>query len=183
MINMKLLLLLLISLSCGYAQAAIYKWTLPDGTVVFSDQPHPDAEEIDVPKAQTFTPPPGPVSTEPPIIPKQESAVGYISVAITTPANDATIRENSGKVEVHVACEPPLQAQEGHTIVIRIDGHTIGNPATTQQYVLDNIDRGTHILQASILDASGKTLIESETVTFHLQRFSTLLKQNPAVGG
>lgn len=180
---MKLLLLLLISLSCGYAQAAIYKWTLPDGTVVFSDQPHPDAEEIDVPKAQTFTPPPRPTNTEPPITPKPESVAGYTNIAITAPVNDATIRENSGKVEIHVASAPPLQTQAGHKILIRIDGKSIGDPSTTQQFVLDNIDRGTHTLQTSILDASGKTLIESETVTFHLQRFSTLLKQNPAVGG
>ena len=97
---------------------------------------------------------------------------------ITTPDNDATIRENSGKVEINVATEPPLQSQAGHKILVKIDGKAIGDPSTAQHYVLDNIDRGTHSLQASVLDASGNTLMESSTVTFHLKRISILLKNN-----
>jgi len=179
---MRLLLFLLLCLLNGYTHAAIYKSVLPDGTVIFTDQPELGAEKIDVPNLQTYPPPSVSTAIDPQISPPQEAAVIYTSLIITSPANDATIRENSGKVEIHVATEPPLQAQAGHKILVKMDGQAIGEPATTQQYVLDNVDRGTHSLQASILDASGNTLVESETVIFHLKRISILFQKNPANG-
>ena len=175
---MRLLLFLLFGLMCAYAQADVYKQELPDGTVIFSDQPGPDAEKIEIPKLQTFPPPPQPVFIEPEIKPGKKSAIGYNKITITAPANEATIRENSGKVEINVAIEPSLQTQAGHKVLVTMDGKAIGDPATTLQYTLDNVDRGTHTLQASILDASGTPLMTSATVTFYLKRHSILFKNN-----
>jgi hypothetical protein len=180
---MRLYLFLSLSLLCGYTQAAIYKWESPDGTVIFSDQPHPDAEKIATPKAQTYTPPSKPEFITPEISSPKESAVNYTNVMISAPANDATIRENTGRVEIKVSIEPPLQTQAGHKILLKMDGRIIGGPTTEQQYILDNVDRGTHILQASIVDASGNTLINSTSITFHLKRTSILLRNKPADGG
>jgi len=180
---MRLFLILILSLSCGLAQAAIYKRVLPDGSVVFSDQPGPDAEKIETPKAQTFTPPPKSTIIAPQTSPDKKASAPYARLTITTPAHDETIRDNTGNVTINVGIEPPLQTQAAHKILIRLDGKAIGNPATTQQLTLENVDRGTHTIQASVLDASGSTLLDSGTVTFHLKRESTLLKQKPPGGG
>lgn len=173
--DMRRLLFLLFALMCACAQAAVYKKELPDGSVIFSDQPSPDSEEIEVPELQTFPPPPQPAFFEPETKPAKETAISYSQVVITTPANEATIRENSGKVEIKVTIEPPLQTQAGHKVLVTLDGKAIGDPATTLQYTLDNVDRGAHTLQASVLDASGTTLMTSATVTFYLKRHSILL--------
>ena len=41
--------------------AQIYKWVDSDGNVNFSDKPHPGAEEIPLPKVQTYSSPQIPV--------------------------------------------------------------------------------------------------------------------------
>jgi Domain of unknown function (DUF4124) len=173
---MRLSLFLVLCLLCGYSQAAIYKWKLPDGTVVFSDQPNPGAEEVELPKLQTYTPPPSPAFTSEVATPTQ-NAPAYTTLMITTPGNDEAIRENSGKIEINIAVEPPLQI--GDKILVKMDGQAIGDPSSSQHYILDNVDRGTHTLQATVLDADGNSLIDSEAVTFHLQRVSILFKNRP----
>ncbi len=178
---MRLLLTLLIGLLCLSAQAAIYKKVLPDGTVIYSDQPESGGKEIELPEIQTI-PPPKPNFTEPPSPSTDkttEPAANYTSLAITSPGNDETIRANDGKVVVRISTEPPLQTQQGHKILVQMDGKTVGGPAAQQQYVLENVDRGTHTLQASIQDKGGDTLLQSASVTFHIKRHSILFKDFP----
>lgn len=180
---MKLFLILMLSLSCGLAQAAVYKRVLPDGSVIFSDQPGPDAEEIETPKPQTFTPPPTSTIIAPQTNSDKKPSAPYASLTITTPVHDETIRDNTGNVSVSVSIEPPLQTQAAHKILIKLDGQVVGRPSTTQQLTLENVDRGTHTVQASVLNATGNTLLDSESVTFHMKRESTLLKKKPPGGG
>ena len=178
---MRLVLTLLIGLLCLSAQAAIYKKVLPDGTVIYTDQPESGGKEIELPEIQTI-PPPKPIFTEPPSPSTDNStepATNYTSLTITSPGNDETIRANDGKVVVKIKTEPPLQTQQGHKILIKMDGNAVGGPATQQQYVLENVDRGTHTLQASIQNKDGDTLLQSPSVTFHIKRHSILFKDFP----
>ncbi len=48
-------LFFLLTLIVAMPATSAYKWTAPDGTVVFSDSPpHPDAEEIKLPLTPTI---------------------------------------------------------------------------------------------------------------------------------
>jgi hypothetical protein len=180
---MRSTLFFLLVLLCVSAQAAVYKKELPDGTVVYTDQPESGGKEITLPEIQTIQPPPKSVFSE--AIPPQknkpvESTTSYTMLKITSPADEETLRENAGNITVNVTMDPPLQTQAGHKILVEMDGKPIADPGTSLQYVLDNVDRGTHSLQASILDAAGNTLFQSPSITFYLKRHSILFQNLPA---
>lgn len=180
---MRCTLFFLLGLLCVSAQAAVYKKELPDGTVVYTDQPESGGKEITLPEIQTIQPPPKSVFSE--TVPTQkkkpvESTASYTMLKITSPANEETLRENAGDITVDVTMNPPLQTQAGHKILVEMDGKPIADPGTSLQFVLKNVDRGTHSLQASILDAAGNTLIQSPNITFYLKRHSILFKNFPA---
>lgn len=162
-------LLLLVTLPAG----AAYKWTKPDGTVVFSDEPpHPDAEEIKLKLTPTVP------AEKIPLPPPKKSAPGpaatrYTRLTITTPEDDTTVFDNEGNVTVTITSEPALNSDQEHKVVIELDGETT-EPATDYEVTLAQVDRGTHTIRAHILDAAGKTVISSDSVTFHLKRFSRL---------
>ena len=52
---MRTLLFTLISLACSLALAAtVYKWVDENGVVHYSDQPHPNAQKVQLKAAQTY---------------------------------------------------------------------------------------------------------------------------------
>ncbi len=169
------------------AHAQIYKRVLPDGTVVFSDTPSPDAEEVKIRKLDTYaTPLPKPKS--PPSASQaarntasapagKTKAFAYTRLAITSPKNDEAIRANNGELPIKLSIEPGLNTDLGHTIVIFLDGQQASDPFTGPAITLSNVDRGTHTLSAKILDGKGNVVKESPPVTFHLLRHSILFKR------
>ncbi len=170
---MHLRLLLALLFFFAVPASAAYKWTMPDGSVIFSDQPpHPDAEKVTLPKTQTFTAPPIPktipqkqLETKTPTVP------AYSNLQISLPADDQTIHDNTGNITVTVVVEPELNTKHGDQITIALDGVTTVT-TTSMSAVLTNIDRGSHTLRTHIIDKEGTTLISSEERTFHLRRVS-----------
>jgi hypothetical protein len=155
--------------------AEVYKWADSEGNIVYSDRPHPGAEELKNLEVQTYPAPKLP-SSAPELKPKPFP--GYDKVEITSPANDEAIRENTGNVSVSVNLMPDLQTGLGHKLMLLIDGKKV-TEGTATQFQLTNLDRGSHSLQATVIDPSGKEVASSAPSTFHLQRVSTL---NPASG-
>jgi len=152
---------------------AAYKWLAPDGSVSFSDSPpHPDAEQVTLPSAQTFAPPPI-APQKPDTKPDPEKNVAlYNSITIIQPAHDASIRDNPGNISITVSASPKLRIKRGHKITIELDGAVM--VTTTSGFAtLANIDRGTHTLRATIVDGDGTALISSAVSTFHLHRASS----------
>jgi len=173
-----LLLLVVLGQPANQAQAAIYKQVLPDGSVIFSDQQETGATEIEIPPAQGYQAPRLQPDTRPGRIEHHQPQPGkrYRIFRITAPEDDAAIRQNAGNVAVNIALQPGLNQRAGHRIVLTLDNKLIQSPTATTHILLKNVDRGTHKLQALIEDAQGKTLMRSPIVTFHLFRFSRLLK-------
>jgi len=172
---MHLRLLLILAFLFAVPAMAAYKWTMPDGSVIFSDQPpHPDAEKITLPPAQTFSAPPIPKQAAD-IKPDSEvrDSTTYSSLQIAQPVNDETIRDNSGNIAISVSSEPSLLIKKGHQITILLDGVAISTSTSTQT-VLPNIDRGSHTLRATIIDKEGTALITSNESIFYLHRVSVL---------
>ena len=164
------ILCLLLVVAVGTAQAKIYKWVLPDGSVVYSDRPQEEgAREVELPPIQTFSPPPTPRDageTE-----SKEPEKTYDSVKVVSPQNDEAVRDNGGTVSVQIDLTPPLHP--GHTVEILLDGKPIGKGRGTTATVT-NVDRGTHSVSAVVKDADGKTVASAPGVTFHLKRVSRL---------
>lgn len=158
------------------ADTEIYRWTDRDGSVHYSDQPGPGAEKITVREVPTIAAPPLPEAAASPA----NGAFRYQALSISDPPNNGTIRDNSGAVNVTVNVVPPLRADLGHVVRVSLAGQTQDGTATA--YAFANIDRGTHTVQASVVDRRGNTLMSSSS-SFTLHRISKLLPGNRQAGG
>ncbi|HEB81007.1 MAG TPA: DUF4124 domain-containing protein [Chromatiales bacterium] len=161
--------------------ATVYRWVEPDGTVVFSDQPHRGARKVIIPPANVYEP--GKLPNPPmPAASTTQDAVLYRILRISMPAPDATVRRNNGDVTVQMEVKPPLRTDRGQAIALVLDGKRLAKRYRAPQAVLRNVDRGTHTLQAQIVNGAGKVLISSPSVTFHLMRYSRLSAPAPNSG-
>jgi len=176
----RILLFTLIVLSPWIAYGEIYKRVNPDGTVVFSDEPTQDAELINVKPIQTIPFPKVKTTPSQPQASQQDkNSSKYISVTITQPLHDEAIRKNNGVINVSIAVKPKLNNAVGHLIYLTLDGKDIAKPTSSTTFTLNNVDRGSHTLVATIRDKNGKIILQSAPVTFHLQRYSALNKKHP----
>ena len=177
-----LALLLAAIFLCSQAQAKdgeIFRGRAADGSVIFSDQPLPGADSIQVKTTQTIpaleSKPSETASAEE--NGKVDQASGYKQLAIVSPANDEAIRDNSGTVTVTYVSTPPLNEKKGHSLRILLDGKSVPVPPGKMGVSLNNVDRGNHELTGEITSYDGEVLIQSEKTTFHLRRFSNLFKK------
>jgi hypothetical protein len=165
---------LLLCLSLGSAQAEVYKSVNERGEVIYSDRPGKDAERLRMPDLPTYTPQPLRSYTRSTDPERSEPPAGYDRFIISSPANDATIRNNVGNLEVTTLLQPALMVPREHTVQFYLDGVAQGVASDALTLSLENIDRGTHRLSASVLDADGKVLITTAPVTVHIKRASKL---------
>lgn len=172
--NVKHIVLLLSVFTLFSAHAEIYRWVDDGGKVVYSDKPRAGAQRVKLHGMATYKS--KSVSAYTPANssakkPKKVKAIkGYKSFRIVSPANDAAIRENAGNVSIVMSSSPALK--KGHRTVISLDGKKV--QTTGLSYTFRGVDRGTHVLSASIVNAGGKKLIESSPVRFHLLRYSII---------
>ncbi len=104
----------------------------------------------------------------------QQASPALPAITITAPANEGTVHSNTGEVSVAVTVAPRLEP--GQTIVITLDDREVARGAR-RRVRLSGVDRGTHLLQARLLDAQGNVLAESDAVTFHLWHASRLFPE------
>ncbi len=173
---LNIIVLLLLPLSVSAAQA--YKIVRPDGTVEFTDQPVKNSEEINLPNAQGYQSSNGkPQEQSPTTTTKKQNESGeYLQFAIASPAAEETIPNSGGVVSVSVNVAPALQ--KGHQVVITLDGSEKARGESTS-FTLTDVERGAHLLGASILDASGAVLRQANPVTFYVFQQSILNPNNP----
>ena len=165
LIKASLSLILLASAPHSFAgDTTVYKRTMPDGSVSYSDQADNRAEKINVQPIPTVPA----LKVETPIDSKPEEALKppYDLVRFTNPAHDSAFWSGNGSVNVQLEIKPALKSS--HRIVFSMDGQ---NVATTQATAITMplVDRGTHTLRADIVDAQG-TRITSASSTFTIHR-------------
>ena len=158
-------------LACaGPAAADIYRYVDEDGNVIYSDQPHPDAEKIPVPEVQTYSAPAFSEPPPPPAAKPEAPRIVYLTFGIVSPADDQAVRSNNGSLNVEVLLEPALD--KSHQLQLLLDEKPRGEPGTATSWSLENVTRGTHTLLAEIIDDTGAVVNRTEPVTFHLLRVS-----------
>jgi hypothetical protein len=174
---MRAILFTLMSLACTATMAAsIYKWVDEDGIVHYSDQPHENAEKVQLKAAQTYSAPktsPGPADAAKPARP----AAVYTGCSVSMPTDDQVFIDTP-EITAGVTVQPTIRP--GDQVIVTMDGQRIpGVPAEGGQFTISPIDRGTHSLQMEVQDVKGKTLCQSTAVTFHVRQPSVLAPQNP----
>lgn len=167
----KLVLLVFLLISYG-ANSQIFKWVDGQGNIHFSDTPHPGAVAIDIPTAQSYSPP----TPRPPVQPenptthdKQEKvAAEYTRLEIVQPHNGATVRNNQGAATILVVAEPRLAPK--NKLQLFLDGTPIGKPQSGPSFELEGIYKGAHNFTVEIIDNQGKVLKTSDSITVYFQR-------------
>lgn len=148
--------------------AEIYKRIDERGNIIFTDKPSGVAKAIDIRKPNSL---PTPTKKSSPINqeePKKEEAPAPYTIAVASPANDAIIPLGPGNFSVNVTVSPPLNSK--HSIQLLLDGQPYGSVQNSTHFALTNIYRGSHQIAASIVDATNKTVEQSESITVHVFR-------------
>ena len=147
----------------------IYTWIDERGNKIYSDVPREGAEVMEIKKGTDYTPPDNSLPDWSNMKPKVvlNEAAGYSHFVIVSPANDATVRNNNGNIQVALDIRPKLR--KGDKVKLEIDGRAVESSGSSI-ISLTNIDRGTHTLVASIVGANGKVITTTPAVTIHLHR-------------
>lgn len=159
---------LVTGLVSALAGQTIYRVVGPDGQVSYTDTPpgQGQVEVVELPEAnvqRAFEVPQGVMAGE-------AADRTYLRVEISHPDQDTTILPDQFSVLVQLDIEPALHA--GHQIQFFLDGAPQGAPATEPMITLGDLERGTHSVQAQILDEEGVMVAQSNPVAFHVRRHS-----------
>lgn len=174
---MRIALFTLMWLACTVAiSATVYRWVDENGVTHYSDQPHENAQKVQVAAPQTFQAP------RPPRVPAQSAqqakpASPAYQCQVVAPANDDTF-PNAQAVTTSVQVAPALQ--NGDQVFLLMDGARVpAFPTQGGSFTISPIDRGQHTLQAVVQDASGRLLCQSPNVSFTVLQPSVLNPANP----
>ena len=155
----------------------VYKTRDAAGNVIYSDEPSPEAETIQIQEAQTV-----PADDVPPFEykPPAPSTNNYTKLAIVSPASDEALRPEDDSVRVAARVEPQFRGQD--TFVLILDGkeHSSGK---SPSFLLNGLERGSHTASVKIRDPKGAELISSDPVTFHILKTSVPPKKAAPLPG
>lgn len=166
---MQRMFLFLLVLVCTTVSAQVYKRIGADGKVYFSDQPGADARQVDIAPAQAVSLPPVPGQTGA-AQPQNDAGVSYTEFTIVSPSSDQGVRANDGNVTVSLSLQPELMP--GHTVMLNVDGEDGEQMKSSggMSIELNNLSRGRHSVDATVVDAEGNALIQAGPVSFNVLR-------------
>jgi hypothetical protein len=151
----------------------VYKWVDAQGVVHYSDQPHPNAQKLEVRGAQTFSALPAPSSAAAAPEQTQPSGPAYDSCSIAQPA-DQQMLMNVYNATAVVQTSPALRP--GDQVHLFVDGKQIQGSSTSFTFP---VFRGQHSVQAVIEDSAGQIVCETSSVTFFVHQPSVQNPQSP----
>ena len=168
--TIKTLPLFLILITASFnASTQIYKSIDKHGNAVFTDKPSTTrpSEPVTL-KPVTSLPSPPNLSSSNHSAPesKEHDKPGYNVFSVSTPANNSTVR-NNGNFTIKVSVQPNLI--KGHRVRFFIDGQAVAGPQRALSHKVENMNRGTHLIRAEVLNHSGKVIQTTES-TVHVQR-------------
>jgi hypothetical protein len=164
-----LLVLLLLVASAAVAKEEVYKWVDENGVVHYTDKPPSDnAAPAKLPPLQTYKGGSAPDLRKFDKGPQDgKPYAGLTQVQVVTPSHDETFRGGERTVPIAVVVTPSLR--EGQQLIYVVDGKPQSLPTTDTSYALTNVDRGSHSVAVTVVDATGRELGRSGTVTFHMK--------------
>jgi hypothetical protein len=173
--------LLLGSLLCAHAfgQQA-YRWTDANGQVHYSDRPTPGATEVRLRGAQGYSAPTqsaADAASQTEELPGEEPVQAYTRFNVLRPSQQETLWNTGSVLDVEVDLQPELQP--GHHLGAYLDENLIDVRAISNEFQLTDVFRGSHTLQAVVLDATGREILRSLPVLFMIQQTTILNPNNP----
>lgn len=167
----KWLILLSALLGTTASGAPAWTWVDANGTVHFSDRPMPGARQVELSAAQGF----GSQVPAGQVLRAAAAPAGqtgpYQVLDIVSPAEQETLWNIGGMLNVQVRIQPQLQP--GHRYDVVFDGQRRNVNATSPRVTLPDVFRGTHTLQLVVIDSAGGELMRSASRTVFVQQTST----------
>ncbi len=159
------------------SKVQMWMWKDANGVVHYSDVPGPGAVRVDinVSKGQPGAAPPTASESQgegrgegrgegAPLV----AATTYSSLEIVQPANGTSFFEADAVVDVQIASDPALGADD--SVYLYLDGERVGSSGDAMGYSLPNMARGQHTLSAAIVDSGGTEKIRSQPVVFYMKQ-------------
>lgn len=151
----------------------LYKVVDADGNIVYTDQPLPNAEAVNVTNTNTM---PAMQST---VMAKSPAATAAnFKVNIVSPSHQQTVRNNSGDVNIQVSIDKGSSKVSFNGLLqLFLDGK-LHHQQTNLLFSLKGIDRGEHKIIVKLVNNSGKVIASSPESIFYLHRASVLTRAN-----
>ncbi len=157
------------------ANSEIYRVVEKDGSVVYTDDPAPDAnaEAVELKPIQIVPPmtPAKPRST----VKREPVTLNYAELIITTPEEKENLR-NPTEITVKTNISPKLV--NGHLIRLMQNGREVGL-SKDGTFIIKEPYRGEHTLTAQVIDQRKKVLLTSAPRTIYVYRHSALFNPQP----
>ncbi len=168
-----MLLLLLVTTHATQAEDT-YQWKTANGTTAFSDKPLSNtATKIKIPSPTLVT---LPHTTSKEITTTNEQiSEAYQSIRMITPETGTYFSVPPTSLLLSAEVIPNLQV--GDQMIFTQDGAAFPVQNGTS-YTVTNLERGTHIYQAHIINAAGKIMMSSDTVTIEIHQ-PTITQSSP----
>ncbi len=159
-------LAVILSFPVSATSTKIYVWRNADGVLVYSDTPKPGAEEVEVKESNTLS-----SSIDTSILDLNPQVIEEkYQVEINQPADNSTIRDNTGSVYVSGRIKPIFK--QGYKIKLLVDNQPYDKPQPHAMFILRDIDRGEHQLKMNLINDKGKVIASSKPITFYMHRSS-----------
>ncbi|GEM_PF-1832013 len=143
----------------------VYKKTMPDGSVAYSDQPSQSAKSMEVAPIPTIPA----IETNRSFERQTSEKTGdqtYETLAVSSPENKSAFYSGDGSMNISVSLSPKLKPS--HLMQFILDGAVVATQKSTA-LSLSRVDRGTHSLQINIINSAGK-IVQSTQSSFTIHR-------------
>lgn len=158
--------------------AKIYRSVDKNGNVIFSDQPPGDggaSEEVHLRTPNAVPMEKVKLPQADPQVAEKEQFQEYLSLVITSPEPESTIRNPQEPVPVVVDLRPSLQGEDRLVL--------FDNGEAQPGMELNTVIRGTHSLVVKVVSADDEVLISSEPVQVYVHRSTVQNFQNKPGNG
>jgi hypothetical protein len=162
-----LLLTITLAALTATANATIYRWVDEQGVTHYSDQPHTGAEKVHVDAPQVYTASPPPKTSNSPSGLPLAGGQAHLTCEIESPANDQMFM-NAHSVSGHVRLS--FDPGPGLRLSVLLDGKPVPSVDASGGFTMDEIERGTHTLTATVVDPAGQTVCQSQSIMFHVHQ-------------
>ncbi len=143
--------------------AQVYKWIDDQGIAHFSDYPYQAAESIKLSAVQYCS---LPLLYEIKKIDPRQEFSSY-QIVIIQPTDEATIRNNQGRLTIIVRITPKLRTKDKLQLILDNSENQKQKEST---FLLKGIERGKHQFIVKIVDEQGGALSTSKPITFFMHR-------------
>lgn len=160
------------------AAQTVYTYKDKEGNPVFTEQPpsNVNAQPVRLPpttqnvETATFNAAAATTETSNPQ-PKKQPIINGVTI-LGLPKDDGSLRANNGSFSVTVQIQSDSAALPSYAYQIFFDGQPYGAHQADNTFAFNNIDRGTHTMQAKVFN-NGILLAASGVETFTIQKVST----------